>query len=168
VRKYNPMANLDFISVPLGTYIENHLKFTKDLRVIPKIYATNYFLKDESSNYLNSKLDKKVWLLWAEGRVHGEYEAIKTPVGLIPKYEDLKTLFIRELDKDYTEAEYVQQFSLRVTKYLEKMERMSKIFRNIQMPVAFSEELKAQTERLKLVKTKYGEDIISPFKFLEK
>ncbi|MEA3454547.1 MAG: phosphoenolpyruvate carboxykinase (GTP), partial [Candidatus Caldatribacteriota bacterium] len=26
VRKYNPMANLDFISVPLGTYIENHLK----------------------------------------------------------------------------------------------------------------------------------------------
>ncbi|MCK4309368.1 MAG: phosphoenolpyruvate carboxykinase (GTP), partial [Candidatus Atribacteria bacterium] len=97
-----------------------------------------------------------------------EYEAIETPVGLIPKYEDLKTLFIRELGKDYMKAEYLQQFSLRVVKYLEKMERMSKIFEDIQMPVAFSEELKAQTERLKLAKTKYGEDIISPFKFLEK
>ena len=165
VRKHNPMANLDFISVPLGTYIENHLKFTKDLKVIPKIYAANYFLRDETGKYLTEKIDKRVWLCWAEGRVYGEYEAIETPVGLIPKYEDLKTLFIRELDKDYTKAEYIQQFSLRVLKYLEKMERMSKIFENIQMPAAFTEELKTQTERLKLAKTKYGEDIISPFKF---
>ena len=165
VRKYNPMANLDFISVPLGTYIENHLKFTKDLKVIPKIYATNYFLKDETGKYLNGKMDKRVWLLWAEGRVYGEYEAIETPVGLIPKYEDLKKLFIRELNKDYTRVEYIQQFSLRVGKYQEKMERMSKIFENIKIPATFTEELKVQTERLKLAKTKYGEDIISPFKF---
>jgi len=168
VRKYNPMANLDFISMPLGTYIENHLKFTKDLKVIPKIYATNYFLKDETGKCLNGKMDKRVWLLWAEGRVHNEFEAIETPVGLIPKYEDLKTLFIRELDKDYTVTEYIQQFSLRVVKYLEKMERMSKIFENIQMPAAFTEELKTQAERLKLAKTKYGEKIISPFQFSDR
>ncbi len=167
VRKHNPMANLDFISVPFKTYIENHLKFVQGLNDVPKIYATNYFLKDEPGNYLNSKLDKKVWLLWAEGRVHSEFEAIETPVGLIPKFEDLKTLFIRELDKDYTEAEYIQQFSLRVLKYLEKMERMSKIFENIQMPAAFTEELKAQTERLRETRTKFGEDIISPFKFFD-
>jgi len=165
VRKHNPMANLDFISVPFKTYIENHLKFADGLNDVPKIYATNYFLKDEPGNYLNSKLDKKVWLLWAEGRVHSEFEAIETPVGRIPKYEDLKTLFIRELDKDYTEAEYIQQFSLRVLKYLEKMERMSKIFENIQMPAAFTEELKAQTERLRETRTKFGEDIISPLSF---
>ena len=167
VRKHNPMANLDFISVPFKTYIENHLKFAQGLNDVPKIYATNYFLKDESGNYLNSKLDKKVWLLWAEGRVHSEFEAIETPVGLIPKYEDLKTLFIRELNKDYTKAEYIQQFSLRVLKYLEKIERMSKIFENIQMPAAFTEELKAQSERLRETRTKFGEDIISPFKFFD-
>jgi len=59
----------------------------------------------------------------------------------------------------------LQQFSLRVTKYLEKMERVSKIFENIQMPAAFTEELKAQTERLRETRTKFTEDIISPFKF---
>ncbi|MBE3127912.1 MAG: phosphoenolpyruvate carboxykinase (GTP), partial [Candidatus Atribacteria bacterium] len=163
VRKYNPMANLDFISVPLGTYIKNHLKFAKNLKVIPKIFTTNYFLKDDTGKYLNGKMDKRVWLFWAEGRVHHEFEAIKTPVGRIPKYEDLKELFVRELKKDYSEEEYFQQFSLRAVKYLEKMERMSKIFENIKMPAAFTQELKAQTERLKLAKTKYGEDIISPF-----
>ncbi|MBE3093097.1 MAG: phosphoenolpyruvate carboxykinase (GTP) [Chloroflexi bacterium] len=168
VRKYNPMANLDFISVPLGTYIKNHLKFAKNLKVIPKIFTTNYFLKDDTGKYLNGKMDKRVWLFWAEGRVHNEFEAIKTPVGRIPKYEDLKELFVRELKKDYSEEEYFQQFSLRTVKYLEKMERMSKIFENIKMPAAFTQELKAQTERLKLAKTKYGEDIISPFQFLDK
>ena len=167
VRKHNPMANLDFISVPLGTYIKNHLKFTKDLKIIPKIYATNYFLKDETGKYLNGKMDKRVWLLWAEGRVHNEFKTIETPVGLIPKYADLKKLFIRELDKDYTQTEYIQQFSLRVLKYLEKMERMSKIFENIEIPAAFTEELKLQAERLKETRTKFGDDIISPFQFLD-
>ncbi len=166
VREHDPMANLDFISVPFKTYIENHLKFTEGLREIPKIYGTNYFLKDESGNYFNSKLDKKVWVLWAEGRVHGEFKAIDTPVGRIPCYEDLRRLFLEALGKDYDKAEYVQQFSLRVTKYLEKMERMEKIFKNIEMPLAFTAELKAQTERLKLAKTKFGKDTISPLEFL--
>jgi len=168
VRKYNPMANLDFISVPLGIYINHHLKFAKNLKVIPKIFTTNYFLKDDTGKYLNGKMDKRVWLLWAEGRVHNEFEDIKTPVGRIPKYEDLKELFVRKLKKDYSEEEYIQQFSLRAVKYLEKMERISKIFENIKMPATFTEELKAQTARLKLAKTKYGEEIISPFQFLDK
>src|SRR5665648_563022 len=168
VRKHNPMANLDFISVPFGTYIENHLKFADELKETPKIYATNYFLKDEAGKYLNSKLDKKVWLLWAEGRVHNEFEAVETPVGRIPKYEDLKGLFIRELKKDYSEEEYIQQFSLRVVKYLEKMERMSKVFENIDMSLDFTQELKTQVERLKEARAKFGEDIISPFQFLGK
>jgi len=153
--------------VPFKTYIENHLRFTDGLKEFPKIYATNYFLKEEAGSYLNSKLDKKVWVLWAEGRVHNEFEAIKTPVGRIPKYEDLKELFVRELKKDYSEEEYIQQFSLRAVKYLEKMERMSKIFENIKMPVSFAKELKEQIERLKKARTKFREEIISPFKFLD-
>ena len=159
------MANLDFISVPFKTYVENHLKFADSLKDVPRIYATNYFLKDGAGNYLNSKLDKKVWLLWAERRVHSEFETIETPVGLIPKYEDLKTLFIRELGKDYTEAEYIQQFSLRVLKYLEKMERMSKIFENIQMPEAFDKELKSQILKLQKAREEFRKEIISPFNF---
>jgi phosphoenolpyruvate carboxykinase (GTP) len=138
------------------------------LKKIPKIYATNYFLKDEKGNYLNSKLDKKVWILWAEGRVNNEYEAIETPVGRIPKYEDVKTLFNSKLNKDYTRKEYEQQFSLKVTKYLEKMERMIKIFEHIDMPVTFNKELKSQILRLQETREKYGKEIISPFDFLGK
>jgi len=165
VRKYNPMANLDFISVPFMIYVENYLRFKTGLKEIPKIYTVNYFLKDENGNYLNGKTYNKLWILWAEGRVNGDYKAIKTPIGRIPKYEDLKEIAGSELDIDYTEEEYIKVFSIKVAKYLEKMERMSKIFENIRMPTAFTEELKAQIERLKKVRTKSGEDIISPFEF---
>lgn len=36
VRKHNPIANLDFISVTFKTYIENHLKFAEGLEDVPK------------------------------------------------------------------------------------------------------------------------------------
>jgi len=166
VRKHNPMANLDFVSVPFATYIENHFKFKANLKEVPKIYAVNYFLKDENENYLTGKTYNKLWILWAEGRVNGEYKAIETPIGRIPKYEDLKEIAGHELAINYTKEEYIKVFSIKVAKYLEKMERMSKIFENTKMPAAFTEELKAQIERLKRVREEFRKDIISPFQFL--
>ena len=120
VRQHDPMANLDFLVAPLGKYINNHLKFGAKLEKAPTIYSTNYFLKDQNGSYMNGKLDKKIWILWAEGRVNKEFEAIKTPIGNIPKYEDLKMLFKRELNKDYSQEEYVAQFSIRTINILKK------------------------------------------------
>ena len=44
------------------------------------------------------KTAKKVWLHWAEGRIHGEYDTFDTPTGKIPLYKDLKVLFKKFLD----------------------------------------------------------------------
>lgn len=163
VRKHNPMANLDFISVPLGKYIDSHLKFAKGLKKVPTVFATNYFLRNKEGQFTNGKLDKKVWVLWADGRVNGDYDAIETPVGKIPKYEDLVALFKSALNKDYSKEEYVEQFSIRIDKYLEKMSRMEKIFSKIEMPEAFTAQLKAQIQRLKDAKAKYQKSEVSPF-----
>ena len=103
--------------------------------------------------------------MWAEGRANYKYEAIETPVGRIPHYKDLQELFRRELSKEYTETEteYIQQFSLRLHKYLEKMDRMKKIFENIQMPAEFSKEFKLQIDRLQAARERFREEVISPF-----
>jgi len=164
VRHHDPMANLDFVTVPLGKYVENHLKFGSNLKKPPTVYATNYFLKDENGKYMNSKLDKKVWILWADGRVNGDYDAIETPVGRIPIYEDLKELFKKHLNYDYTLEEYTKQFSIRAEKYLEKMERMKEIFSKIEMPEEFMNEMNAQVQRLEKAMKEHGK-VISPLKF---
>ena len=168
VRRHDPMANLDFISVPFATYLENHLSFKQGLTRLPKIFATNYFLKDEQGLFLNDKMDKKVWIIWAEGRVHDEWEAVETPVGKIPFYEDLKYLFKRELHKDYSQEEYIAQFSLRVDKYLAKMERMKAVFAATNIPVLLVRELEQQIERLNKTKESFKQTLLSPLVFYSK
>jgi phosphoenolpyruvate carboxykinase (GTP) len=166
VRKHNPMANLDFLVVPVGLYIKNHLAFGEKLDKPPKIFHTNYFLKKDDK-FLNSKLDKKVWLMWMEGRVHGDYEAIETPIGLIPKYEDLKDLFKQVFDREYTAAEYEEQFTIRIPKLLEKIARVRAIYKEEEaIPQIFSDHLEQEVERLREAQKKFGKDNISPNDFI--
>jgi phosphoenolpyruvate carboxykinase (GTP) len=165
VRKHNPMSNVEFLTVPLSTYIQNHLRFGDELDKPPLIFATNYFLK-ENDQFLNEIVDKKVWMLWMEGRVHNEYEAIETPVGFLPKHEDLKQLFKEVFDRDYTEEEYNQQFSIKTTNLLEKLDRIEEIFKQEDdIPETFYQHLEQQRTRLKEAKEKQGKDIIQPADF---
>ena len=162
---HSPMSNMDFLVIPLGTYIENHLKFGEDCANTPIIFSTNYFLK-ENGNFLNGKLDKKVWLLWMEGRVHEEYEGISTPIGVIPKHEDLKRLFKEVFDKDYSVDDYVKQFSIKIKNYLGKLDRIEAIYKEEDnVPSMFGTQLEEQRQRLLDAREKFGKDVISPFDF---
>ena len=165
-RKHNPMANLDFLSVPISDYIDNYLEFGKKVKNKPGIFTVNYFLKDqESGKYLNGMLDKKIWMLWMEKRVHGEVDAIKSPIGYLPYYEDLRQLFTRYLSIDYTELSYVEQFSIRIENYLSKFQRIKGAFSGIpNLPEEFETELNMQIKRLKDARKKYSDSEISPFK----
>ncbi|WP_297549814.1 phosphoenolpyruvate carboxykinase (GTP) [Thermococcus sp.] len=162
VRAFNPMAILDFMSVPLGDYIRNYLEFGKKLRKTPKIFAVNYFLR-ENGKWLNHKLDKAVWLKWMELRVHGDVDAIETPIGYIPKYGDLKRLFREVLNKDYSREDYEKQFTIRVPELLEKIERIEKIYREKvkDVPKELFKVLEEERNRLLEAREKYG-DYISP------
>ncbi len=166
VRKSSPMANMDFLVVPLGTYLSNHIEFGRRLKSCPTVFATYYFLKHEG-RYTNAIPDKKVWLLWAEGRVHGDYEAIKTPIGLLPKYRDLKELFRSVFDKDYSLEDYHIQFSVRLDKYLEKIARMEEIFKpEPGMPKEFWEIQSQLRAELEVLKAETGMAALAPEYFL--
>ena len=165
VKAFNPMSNLDFMVIPLGTYITNHIRFGRRLKLCPRVFATNYFLKHEG-RYTNEKVDKKVWLIWAEGRIHGEYEALKTPVGYIPRYEDLRALFRQIFERDYKESDYTIQFSLRVDKLLEKCARMEAIYKNEEgMPEEFWEVHNRIKRGLEELREETGKPIVPPSHF---
>ncbi|MBS3734820.1 MAG: phosphoenolpyruvate carboxykinase (GTP) [Phycisphaerae bacterium] len=162
VRKFNLMSNLDFLSMPLGKYIQNNLDFAADLTAVPRIFATNYFLKGEDGKYLNGMLDKAVWVKWMELRVHGDAEGIDTPTGRIPRYEDLKRLFREVRDKDYSQEDYVAQFTIRVPENLAKIDRIEKIYREVSdAPDVLFQTLAAQRQRLEALRDAKG-DYVSP------
>jgi len=163
VREFNPMSNLDFLSIPIGRYISDNLRLGESLRKPPLIFSVNYFLKNERGDYLNDKSDKSVWLKWMELRVHDEVGAIRTPTGLIPRYEDLVALFRAVLGKDYAHEDYVQQFSLRVPANLAKIDRMVSIYHTkvLETPPIVFEVLEQQKKRLLAAQKRHG-DFISP------
>jgi phosphoenolpyruvate carboxykinase (GTP) len=163
VRTQQPMANLDFMVVPLGKYLENHQNFGNRLDHCPKVFATNYFLKNKEGKYLNGILDKLCWVIWAEGRTNSDFEAIETPIGFLPEFFDLKTLFKQYLDKDYNEQDYIEQFSIKPEKLLQKLDRIEAMYKKEKdVPQFFWNILHNQRTTLINLKNEYGLDEISP------
>ncbi len=161
VRNWNVMSNMDFLSMSVGRYIQNNLDFAKEIKR-PKVFGTNYFIKKDGK-FLNGKLDKSIWVKWMELRIHGEAEALDAGYGLIPKYEDLKRLFMEVLKKEYTEQDYIDQFTIRIPKCLEKLDRMEKIYATVNdNPKAMTEEMAAERKRLVALQAEKG-DYVSPF-----
>jgi phosphoenolpyruvate carboxykinase (GTP) len=162
VREINPMANLDFLSVSVGRYIEMNINFGKWLSRTPPIFSVNYFLRDKSGNWLNERNDKKVWFEWMELRVNKEVNVIETPTGRIPFYADLKRLFSESLQKDYPEADYMKQFTVRIPENLAKIERVKKFYETqvTDTPKILFDVLEAQKRRLMEAKIKFGDYIV--------
>lgn len=166
VRQANPMANLDFLVLSLGRYLRNHQRFGNQLKYCPKVFATNYFLKSKEGKYLNGILDKLCWVIWAEGRVHNDFEAITTPIGYIPKFLDLKLIFKQYLDKEYREEDYIEQFSIRPKKILEKLDRIEIMYKKEKgVPDFFWKILNNQRKNMINLKNKYNTEDISPLMF---
>jgi phosphoenolpyruvate carboxykinase (GTP) len=161
VRTFNLMSNLDFLSIPLGKYIQNNLDFAEDIDNPPLIYSVNYFLKNEKGKYLNGMADKLVWIMWAELRINNEVEGIETPTGIIPLYEDMKKLFKKHLKADYTEDDYVKQFTYRIPENLAKLDRVEKVYRDKvpDTPAIVYETFNVVRKRLEIARQQYGENI---------
>jgi len=157
------MSNIDFLSIPIGKYIQNNLDFGVKLSQPPRIFSVNYFLKDRKGAWLNEKNDKAIWLKWMELRVNDEADALSTPTGSIPFYSDLKSLFTQVLHKQYPKEDYTKQFTTRVNENLEKISRMETIFRTriLDTPAVVFTTLKEQQKRLLDAQRTYG-DYISP------
>ena len=163
VRKPSPMANLDFVSYPLGQYTINNIKFGESVKDTPKIFSNNYFMRGADGKFVTSKLAKKVWLHWAEGRIHGEYDALDSPTGKIPLYKDLVPLFKKYLNEDFSEDVYNYLFTFRCTKWIEKLERTKAFYKRMDpdTPKEIFDYWDAAIKKITATKEKYG-DLIKP------
>jgi len=167
VPEINMMSTQDFISIPLGQNVSNNLEFGKKLKKAPLVFGVNYFLRDkDNGKFLNAPQDKHVWIKWMELRVHGEAGAIRSPTGFLPKYEELRKLFDRVLNKDYAKEDYVKQFTIRVPENLAKIERVQRFYQEnvTDTPAELFEILDQQRQRLVEARERFG-DYISPESF---
>jgi len=166
-----PWANAPFIPGSLGDYMDSQFKFFGSDKIAedkrPVMAGLNYFLTDEarggtSKKLLGEKRDVKVWLGWLERRAHGEVDAIETPIGYLPLYEDLKRLFKEIIDKDYPQDLYVKQFSLYLDNILARIDLQIEAYgKEENTPAQLFEVLKEQRQGIVGLKEKFGA-IVTP------
>ena len=158
-----PWANEPFIPGPLADYMDAQFVFfnSDKLKSNPIMAGLNYFLTHEArggegDGLLGEKRDVKVWLGWLEQRAHGDVEAIETPIGFIPRYEDLKELFA-EIGKEYPKELYDKQFSFYVDNIIARIDLQEDAYRKEKnIPAKLFEICGEQRRGLEALKAKYG------------
>jgi phosphoenolpyruvate carboxykinase (GTP) len=141
----------------------NNIKFGEGVKKTPRIFSNNYFMRGPDGKFMTSKLAKKVWLHWADGRIHGEYETYDTPTGKIPLYEDLQKLFKKYLQENFSVEDYRYLFTFRCTKWIDKLERTKAYYRKMDpnTPQEIFEYWDAAIVKIRKAKEAFG-DLILP------
>jgi phosphoenolpyruvate carboxykinase (GTP) len=169
--KRAPWANAPFIPGALGDYMDAQFRFFGNPAIAsdkqPVMAGLNYFLTQEArggsgKKLLGEKRDVRVWLSWLERRAWHEVDAIETPIGWIPRYEDLEVLFRDIIRKEYPRDLYDRQFSLYVDNILARIQLQTEAYRKgTRIPERLFEILDGQKQGLLEVKKVVG-SIVTP------
>jgi phosphoenolpyruvate carboxykinase (GTP) len=109
VVRRDPMAMIAFCGYHMGDYFAHWLKMGSAVRHPPRIFRVNWFRKDANGKFIWPGFSENMRVLaWIVERCHGRAQAAATPLGLMPRYEDLNWSGLEALGRDqYAELERV-------------------------------------------------------------
>lgn len=145
----DPMAMLPFLGYHVGDYFQHWLEIGKhaDNAQLPKIFYVNWFRRGDDRRFLWPGFSENSRVLkWIIERIEGKASAQETPVGFVPKAEDLDLDGIKEPLADIQAAldvdpeEWRQEIPL-IEEWFDKIGRDK-------VPSALLDELEAMKQRL--------------------
>jgi phosphoenolpyruvate carboxykinase (GTP) len=103
VVRRDPFAMLPFAGYHLGSYVNHWLSFGRTIYNPPRIFEVNWFRRDDEGRFVWPGFGDNMRILqWIVERAHGRAVGIESPLGWMPRYQDLNWKGL----EDFSEADF--------------------------------------------------------------
>lgn len=147
VVRRDPMAMRPFVGYDMGDYFAHWLDMGKRIPNPPKIFHVNWFRTDDEGHFIWPGFgDNMRVLMWILARCEDKADAVMTPIGFVPKAEDIDITGL----KDVTVDTIRELLDIDAASWLDDIKNIREFYATVgdRVPAELYDELNALEKRL--------------------